>query len=66
MSRSKRAPVATEGYGKDRKVRKRRANRKVRKAKDVASGSAFKKESESWNICDWRIPGGDGPKATRK
>jgi len=69
MSRSNRAPIVTEGYGRpDKKRRKRKANRKVRAApgeKEIASGGAFKKVSNSWDICDWKIKI-SGKKANRK
>lgn len=69
VSRSKRAPVYTEGYGSpDKKKRKRRANRKVRQNKDIADGGAFRKESSSWEITDYkfRVDGKKDKKATRK
>jgi hypothetical protein len=56
MSRSKRAPVYTEGYGsKDKKRRKRHANRAVRDSDEVASGSSYKKVSNSWDITDYKF-----------
>jgi len=71
MSRSyKKSPISTDqstrrGNSKHggRTVRflKRHANKKVRKCKNVANGSAYKKVSESWDIsdyafCDWGKP----------
>jgi len=32
---------------------KKQANRRVRRI-DIASGCAYKRAYESWNICDWR------------
>jgi hypothetical protein len=66
MSRSKRAPIWTEGYdGSTRKRRKRRANKRVRTA-DIADGAAYKKVSNSWNICDFKFYDKKNPKAGRK
>ena len=56
MSRSRRAPYATEGYGgANRKAQKKLANKSVRNVDDVANGMAYKKEFNSWNICDFRF-----------
>ena len=33
---------------------KKCANRRVRRAKNVPSGKAYKKLFQSWDICDWR------------
>lgn len=66
MSRSKRASIWTEGYGgKWRKHAKKQANKKVRKSKNIASGKAYKKEKESWMICDFKFYDKD-KKASRK
>lgn len=68
MSRSKKAPYFTEGQdspGK-RKAARRLANRRVRRDKDLASGSSFKKVSQSWDICDWKFIDKNNPKAKRK
>lgn len=61
MSRSFRKPIATEGYGgKARKGRKRLANKRARRT-DVADGKAYRKVSNSWDICDWKFPITHGP-----
>ncbi len=66
MSRSRRAPVYTEGYGSpDKKRRKRTAAKAVRRAKEVASGKAYRKVSDSWNITDYKMRAKDD-KAKRK
>ena len=66
MSRSKREPYATEGYGsKDKPRRKRAASRAVRKA-DIASGSAYKKAYPSWDITDFKFYSPETPKMRRK
>jgi hypothetical protein len=54
MTRSrKKYPVATD-QGKSRARAKKVAARKARRAIEIASGGAFKKTSQSWDICDWR------------
>lgn len=59
MSRSKRAPYHTQGYkGDARKKSKREAAKAVRNQPDdeaPKSGSAFKREYNSWDICDWKF-----------
>lgn len=57
MSRSRRKNlILTDGYGgKARKLAKHRANRSVRKAKDISNGKAYKKEYETYNIIDWKF-----------
>jgi hypothetical protein len=68
MSRSKRAPIVTEGYGgKARKIAKKQAARSVRASGEVADGSTYKKLFQSWDICDFKIPDtNSNPKARRK
>lgn len=70
MSRSKRAPVHTQGYGGvARKASKRSATKAIRnKAKDaeVPSGQAFKKEYSSWDIVDFKFHDPKNPKVRRK
>lgn len=67
MTRSKRAPIWTDGYGtKVKKLKKRSANRAVRKSKEVTSGKSYKKEYSSWDICDYKFRDGKNPKAGRK
>ncbi len=67
MSRSKRKPMLTDGYGtKHKHVTKRRANRAVRKAKEVSDGKAYRKEYNSWDIVDWKFWDPKNKKASRK
>jgi hypothetical protein len=66
MSRSRRAPIWTCGYGsKEKRKDKARANNRVKQA-DVASGGAYKKVSNSWDICDYKIWDEKSSKARRK
>ena len=72
MSRSyKKYPIFkdNDGAGK-KKSYKQLFNRKLRRNKsalDVASGNAYKKQNESWDICDFRIkPDPDDPKQMRQ
>lgn len=66
MSRSKRAPVFTEGYGgKSRRYKKAQANNKVKRS-DVANGSAYKRVFNPWDICDFKIYAPKNKKAGRK
>ena len=63
MSRSYRAPYATQGYGGCwRKLAKKLSNRKVRKIEGyIPDGKAYIKLGlNPWLICDWRFPIG-GP-----
>lgn len=58
MSRSKRAPIYTQGYGgKTRTWSKRQANKAVRRAEksSIPSGKSYKKEYSSWDIVDWKF-----------
>lgn len=67
MSRSKRKPYWTEGYGsKGKKTSKRGASRAVRNEKEIASGGAYKKAYCSWNICDFKIYDKKSSKVRRK
>jgi len=67
MSRSYRKPIATEGYGsKDKKRRKRKANRAVKKELDISNGGSYKKVSNSWSICDFKFRLEDNKKNRRK
>lgn len=67
MARSKREPVYTEGYGSpDKKLRKRKAARKVRAADDVPSGKAYRKLENPWNITDYKMHAPRDKKAGRK
>lgn len=68
MSRSKKKPYITQrnhGHPADPKD-KRQASRAVRSAKEIASGSAYKKVSNSWDICDWKFFDPKNKKASRK
>jgi hypothetical protein len=70
MSRSrKKNPHFTQGEGgKHRKTAKRYANKAIRNKPDteeIGSGAKFKREFNSWDICDWKFQS-DNPKAKRK
>lgn len=54
MSRSKRKPWVTDNKGSYRKIAKKLANKRVRAIKNIASGNAYKKEFQSWDICDYK------------
>lgn len=57
MSRSKRKPYATCGYGGlTRKFYKRYSNKKIRQYKgEISDGMSFKKYGcDSWDICDYK------------
>lgn len=55
MSRSyKKHPWVTDHHVKTTKEKKKFANKKVRRREDLPNGSAYKKVSESWDICDWK------------
>lgn len=67
MSRSTRSPYWTEGYGGKRRAHeKKKANKTVRKEKDLPNGSSYKKTYQSWSICDFKIHDQDNPKVKRK
>jgi hypothetical protein len=56
MSRSYRKPIVKDGYGsKWKRGAKRSANKTVKHADEVPSGSAYKKFSNSWDICDFKF-----------
>lgn len=57
MSRSRRKPYVTQGYGsKYRAHYKKLANNAVKNTKEApANGNAYKKEFNSWDICDWKF-----------
>lgn len=67
LSRSrKKNPHYTQGEGgKYRKTAKRYANKAVRNADDIASGKAYRKEFNSWDIVDFKFRS-DEEKAKRK
>lgn len=52
MSRSRKKYPGWKDHNQDMK---KIANRKARKRRhwDIASGSAYKKLTEKWDICDW-------------
>ncbi len=55
MSRSyKKHPWVTDHHVKTTKEKKKFANKKVRRHEDLPNGSAYKKVSESWDICDYK------------
>ena len=57
MSRSYRKPIITDGYGtKRRREAKTKANRRVRNKSDIPSGNAYRKFTDPWNICDYKMP----------
>lgn len=63
MSRSYRKPIITDGYGtKRRRAAKTYANRRLRKMMDIPSGKAYRKFTDPWNICDFKIPSWAAPK----
>jgi hypothetical protein len=63
MSRSYRKPIITDGYGtKRRRAAKTFANHRVRKKTDIPNGSAYRKVTDPWNICDFKIPVWTPPK----
>lgn len=67
MSRSKRKPYFTEGYGSpDKARRKRAAARAVRAEKEVASGKAYRKVYSPYDICDFKFYSPESRKASRK
>lgn len=56
MSRSYRKPFAVDGYGTEgKRISKRWANKKVRNAKNITSGKAYRKIYDPWNIVDYRF-----------
>jgi hypothetical protein len=56
MSRSYRKPIVKDGYGsKWKRSAKRHANKVVKQSKEVPSGSAYKKLSCSYDICDFKF-----------
>lgn len=67
MARSTKKPYWVDNNGsKEKKKTKRKASAAVRRAKDVASGKAYKKEFCSWNIADFKFHDPKNPKAKRK
>lgn len=56
MSRSYKLPIYKDGYkSKWKQIEKQCANSVIRKNWNIASGSAYKKYYDSWNICDYII-----------
>ena len=57
MTRSYKKPFIKEGYGSKRKRQaKKAANKTVAQTEDIPDGGAYKKVSNSWDICDWVFP----------
>ena len=56
MSRSYREPWVVDGYkgSKRKQFFKRRSNKVLRKAENIPNGRAFKKFTDTWDICDFR------------
>lgn len=67
MSRSKRKPIWTEGYGgKRRPSAKHQANKAVRNTEDIGNGKAYRKEYNPWNITDYKLYDPKSKKVGRK
>ncbi len=67
MSRSKRKPYYTDQQRSSVTAQsKRQANRRVRASKEVASGKAYRKVSNSWGIRDYSFHCPEDKKAYRK
>ncbi len=68
MSRSKRKTpyITLQQCYRTAADAKRLANRRVRATEDLASGAAFRKVSNSWDICDYKCLMPDNAKAWRK
>jgi hypothetical protein len=68
MSRSKRAPYWTEGYkGSWRKKAKDLANaRTKREEQPTRAVGAYKRTSNSWDICDYKFHDPESKKVRRK
>lgn len=67
MSRSRKKPFWTQGYkGVWRKSAKKRANNKTKQVENIKNGNSYKKEFNSWDICDWSFHDPKNPKAYRK
>jgi hypothetical protein len=59
--------MITEGYGgTHRKKDKKLANRAVRRAREISSGKAYRKEYNSWNIVDFKWMEPKNKKLSRK
>lgn len=58
MSRSCKKTPASKGRCKNSRWAKRAANKRVRRAKTLwGKSKAFRKISETWDICDWKFYG---------
>lgn len=53
MSRSRKKTAIFKQ--KNDKWYKRHSNKKIRKTRDIPSGSAFRRVANSYDICDWRL-----------
>lgn len=67
MSRSRKAPYIKDGYkSKWKRKAKQQANQAVRNETSVTNGGAYKKVSNSWDICDFIFYEPNEPKYSRK
>lgn len=67
MSRSRRAPWWTCGYGGIyRRFAKRQANKRIRKLLDIIGGCYYKRLYCSWDICDYKFYEPENKKVRRK
>ena len=58
MSRSCKKTPVSKGRCKNFRWAKRAANKRVRRAKTLwGKSKAFRKISETWDICDWKFYG---------
>lgn len=56
MSRSCKKTPVSKGRCKNSRWAKRAANKRVRRAKTLwGKSKAFRKISETWDICDWKF-----------
>lgn len=67
MSRSYKKPWHTQGAGKKaRQQSKRSASRAARHEEELASGNAYRKAYNPWDIVDWKIYDPKNKKVSRK
>lgn len=56
MSRSRKKTSVSKGRCKNSRWAKHAANKRVRRAKTLwGKSKAFRKISETWDICDWKF-----------
>lgn len=55
MARSYKTVPGWTDNGLHRRFAKRQANKRIRQTPDVPNGRAFRKISETWDICDYRF-----------